>query len=70
MFEAQLIGVDSLVTAAILDRKDVRVSDINSMLLMQLDDPVQSIRIRVTHHWQSAAGNAAVEADELEMLQH
>src|SRR6266705_4123672 len=67
MLESQLIRVDALVAAAILDRKDVRVGDIDLALLVKPDDLVQSVRIFVAHHRQSAASDAAVEADEFEM---
>src|ERR1700692_2011574 len=70
MLETELIGIDALVTAAVLDGKDVRVGDIDAALLMHPHNFIQSIRIRIMYHRQSAAGDATVEADEFEMLQY
>ena len=70
MLEAELIGIDALVTAAILDRKDMRIGDIDPALFVQPDDLVQTFGISIANDRQSAAGDAAVETDEFEMLQH
>jgi len=44
MLESQFDRVDALVAAAILDREDVRVGDIDLALLVKPDDLVQSVR--------------------------
>ena len=70
VLEAELISIRPLVTAAILDRVDVRVGNIDPTLFVQRNDLVEAIGARKAHDRQSAAGHAAAETDELEMLQH
>ena len=44
VLEAELVDIDALVAAAILDGEDVGIGDIDPVLLVQPDDLVQSIR--------------------------
>src|SRR5580692_623797 len=52
VLEAELISIRSLVTAAILDRVDMRVCDIDATLLVQRNDLVEAVGILVAQHLQ------------------
>src|ERR1700679_4281978 len=70
MLEAELIGIGALVTAAILDRVDMWVCNIDAALLVQGNDLVEAIGVPEAHDRQPAAGDAAAKADELQVLKH
>ncbi len=66
--EAQLVGIDALIAAAVFERDDVRVGDHDAASFVAGHDLVEAFGRAVTHDRNAACGHKTVDADEFEML--